>query len=96
MVPSESYCAGFFTESYCAGVSNKHCLLTFFILTIFSGRLHKFYCKLKFRPLVSQDISAWVLIIPPAFMPKRIKFFLFPFFPSSSRSFTRSFVLPLQ
>ena len=26
MVPSESYCAGFFTESYCAGVS-----LTFFI-----------------------------------------------------------------
>ena len=23
----------FFTESYCAGVSNKHCLLTFFILT---------------------------------------------------------------
>ena len=21
----------FFTESYCAGVSNKHCLLTFFI-----------------------------------------------------------------
>ena len=22
----------FFTESYCAGVSNKHCLLTFFIL----------------------------------------------------------------
>ena len=22
---------GFFTESYCAGVSNKHCLLTFFI-----------------------------------------------------------------
>ena len=32
MVPSESYCAGFFTESYCAGVSNKPCLLTFFIL----------------------------------------------------------------
>ena len=31
MVPSESYCAGFFTELYCAGVSNKHCLLTFFI-----------------------------------------------------------------
>ena len=23
----------FFTESYCAGVSNKHCLLTFFIYT---------------------------------------------------------------
>ena len=22
----------FFTDSYCAGVSNKHCLLTFFIL----------------------------------------------------------------
>ena len=22
----------FFTESYCEGVSNKHCLLTFFIL----------------------------------------------------------------
>ena len=22
----------FFTESYCAGVSNKHCLLTFFIV----------------------------------------------------------------
>ena len=23
-----------FTDSYCAGVSNKHCLLTFFILSI--------------------------------------------------------------
>ena len=23
----------FFTDSYCAGVSNKHCLLTFFILS---------------------------------------------------------------
>ena len=23
----------FFTDSYCAGVSNKHCLLTFFIVT---------------------------------------------------------------
>ena len=26
----------FFTDSYCAGVSNKHCLLTFFILSISS------------------------------------------------------------
>ena len=34
MVPSESYCAGFFTESYCAGVSNKHCLMTFFIFFV--------------------------------------------------------------
>ena len=25
----------FFTESYCAGVSNKHCLLTFFISVLF-------------------------------------------------------------
>ena len=24
----------FFTESYCAGVSNKHCLLTFFIIPV--------------------------------------------------------------
>ena len=24
----------FFTDSYCAGVSNKHCLLTFFIVTV--------------------------------------------------------------
>ena len=24
----------FFTESYCAGVSNMHCLLTFFILKV--------------------------------------------------------------
>ena len=24
----------FFTDSYCAGVSNKHCLLTFFILPV--------------------------------------------------------------
>ena len=39
MVPSESYCAGVFTESYCAGGggggggggSYKHCLLIFFI-----------------------------------------------------------------
>ena len=29
----------FFTESYCAGVSNKHCLLTFFILAHLSWRL---------------------------------------------------------
>ena len=35
MVPSESYCAGFFTESYLRGVSNKHCLLTFFIVSFF-------------------------------------------------------------
>ena len=27
----------FFTDSYCAGVSNKHCLLTFFI---YSDNLH--------------------------------------------------------
>ena len=27
----------FFTDSYCAGVSNKHCLLTFFISVVFKG-----------------------------------------------------------
>ena len=27
----------FFTDSYCAGVSNKHCLLTFFILNVLSA-----------------------------------------------------------
>ena len=30
---------GFFTESYCAGVSNKHCLLTFFIVINFYSRV---------------------------------------------------------
>ena len=36
----------FFTESYCAGVSNKHCLLTFFIffgLTVLSSQ-NKLVC----------------------------------------------------
>ena len=27
------YLPSFFTDSYCAGVSNKHCLLTFFIIS---------------------------------------------------------------
>ena len=27
-----NYLTSFFTDSYCAGVSNKHCLLTFFIV----------------------------------------------------------------
>ena len=44
MVPSESYCAGFFTESYCAGVSNKHCLLTFFIHNCSSDPDLMVYC----------------------------------------------------
>ena len=35
--------------------------------------------KLKFKPLASPDISAWVLVVPPSFMPKSIKFFLFSF-----------------
>ena len=30
----------FFTDCYCAGVSNKHCLLTFFIEPIFYVILH--------------------------------------------------------
>ena len=28
------YLPSFLTESYCAGVSNKHCLLTFFIILV--------------------------------------------------------------
>ena len=31
------YLPSFFTDSYCAGVSNKHCLLTFFIVKDFPG-----------------------------------------------------------
>ena len=30
----------FFTDSYCAVVSNKHCLLTFFILTNLVGHIY--------------------------------------------------------
>ena len=29
----------FFTDSYCAGVSNKHCLLTFFIVIDLTSRV---------------------------------------------------------
>ena len=29
----------FFTDSYCAGVSNKHCLLTFFIVNVTQYRI---------------------------------------------------------
>ena len=46
----------FFTDSYCAGVSNKHCLLTFFILSIFDLRL-----KADFTVLVNSITeSPWV------------------------------------
>ena len=33
----------FFTDSYCAGVSNKHCLLTFFIKLV--AKIGKMLCK---------------------------------------------------
>ena len=34
----------FFTDSYCAGVSNKHCLLTFFICDVWSSsKLHIYF-----------------------------------------------------
>ena len=42
----------FFTESYCAGVSNKHCLLTFFIL------VHQIGNSVVFIPMRDHSISA--------------------------------------
>ena len=37
----------FFTDSYCAGVSNKHCLLTFFIVHGEDAGQDKFYLTLS-------------------------------------------------
>ena len=42
-----------FTDSYCAGVSNKHCLLTFFISFTF---LCKFSC------ICNTAIFVWIFV----------------------------------
>ena len=42
----------FFTDSYCAGVSNKHCLLTFFIFAETTRPIElKFYMKIAYDRL---------------------------------------------
>ena len=38
----------FFTDSYCAGVSDKHCLLTFFILSIFEWPFYTGFTVFEF------------------------------------------------
>ena len=47
----------FFTESYCAGVSNKHCLLTFFIAAV----MHNLLCRVVF----TVDKLYWYVFILP-------------------------------
>ena len=54
----------FFTESYCAGVSNKHCLLTFFTLILRStinDILSKFHSLTKVLSLLIYIISSRII-----------------------------------
>ena len=48
------YLPSFFTDSYCAGVSNKHCLLTFFIV---SCRYIAICCKALCSAGLMQNVS---------------------------------------
>ena len=45
----------FFTDSYCAGVSNKHCLLTFCIIPVLNG----VSTQLKSSGLVAHENSTF-------------------------------------
>ena len=53
----------FFTDSYCAGVSNKHCLLTFFIVWDMAFIFMVYLCFYAF-PLLIYDVMYDITTIP--------------------------------